>query len=249
MISAIFALVTPVVASMTVRPAAHYGLKSKDRCDPSSDLPLVSMFYYATSVLNVTKAALHLDPGKSVGLLMAHTPDTPSFVAGAHILHERSEKELAFTVARLLAFLRPEHFLRNALPSRAQLQAVLFGVLRLFMPELEIPAEHNQASKQIVDRLKQHLNPGQREQLELLVRRFSPKHVSKLDRWWTSLDLTADRVGLILCNDLEVAAAIINADPAVCEVSPGDRITQLAVYSTSEAYMKVREKLKITIAG
>jgi tetratricopeptide (TPR) repeat protein len=249
MINTIFALVTPVVASMTVRPAAHYGLKTKDRCDPSSDLPLVQMFYYATSVLNVTKAALYLDPGKPAGLLMAHTPDTPSFMAGSHILHERSEKELAFTIARQLTFLRPEHFLRNALPSRAQLQAVLFGVLRFFMPELELPPEHSQATKQIVDRLKQHLNLGQREQLELLVRRFSPKHISKLDRWWTSLDLTADRLGLLLCNDLEVAAAIINAEPSASEVAPADRIAQLAAYSTSEAYMKAREKLKITIAG
>ena len=60
-------------------------------------------------------------------LLMAHTPDVPSFVAGAALLSGRQEKEQAFIVAKQLTYLRPEHFLRIALPTKAQLQSVLLA--------------------------------------------------------------------------------------------------------------------------
>jgi tetratricopeptide (TPR) repeat protein len=247
-INTIFALVAPVIASMTVRPTTHYKLKEKARCDPAkpSD-PVVQLFYYATRVLNVTTAALYLDPQHPGALLMAHTPDVPSFVAGAALLSGRQEKEQAYIVAKQLSYLRPEHFLRNALPTKAQLQAVLLAVLKLFSPELSLPADQDKAVKPVVEALNQQLSVGQKEQLAHLVRRITPKQIAAIDRWWRCLDLVSDRVGLLVSNDLEISAGMINADPSSSEIPAGERVNQLVAYACSEAYFTARAKLRLTI--
>jgi tetratricopeptide (TPR) repeat protein len=251
-INAIFAILTPVLAATTARPPAHYGLKSKElRGAAHEELPCVRIFDYVTAVLMVARANLYLRPDRPEGLLMAHTQEVPSFVAGGPLLQCTSEKELAFVIGKQLAYLRPEHFLRNALPTKGQLQTVLLAAMKLFQPDLPLPDAHARIVGPIVERIQRTLQPGPLEQLAQLVHRFSAgdplQNEVNITRWWNAIDLTSDRVGFILCNDLELAASMISADSSGSELSPAERVRHLVQYATSESYLTLRGRLALTI--
>ena len=74
------------------------------------------MFNYVTQVLNVPPPEVYFRPEQPGGMQLANTREKahliPSLVVGADLLQGRSEKELAFVIAKRLTFMRPEHFVR-----------------------------------------------------------------------------------------------------------------------------------------
>lgn len=250
LVNALFGVITPAVASMTVRPADKYGLRAAERRDPADQHnPLALLFDCVTATFAVTSADLYMCPGKPGRLMMAHTPERPSFVAGAALMQSHSELEMAFVLGKQLTYLRAEHFLRNALPTRGQLQAALLAALKACRPDLPVPEAHARAVKQIIDRLRRHLGPDRLEQLARIVSRFRSAEQVDLDRWWNAIDLTSDRAGLLMCNDLEVAARVINAEPGSGDLPASERVTQLLRFASSESYFVLRERLGLTIEG
>jgi hypothetical protein len=68
--------------------------------------------------------------------------------------------------------------------------------------------------------------------------------------WRTATDLTANRVGLIVSNDLETAAkAIATEGSALSSMSVKDRLRDLLAYSVSEQYFTVRRHLGLHVRG
>ena len=68
--------------------------------------------------------------------------------------------------------------------------------------------------------------------------------------WRTATDLTANRVGLILCNDLETAARRVAVETGgVSTLSAKDRLRDLLSYSVSEGYFAVRRHLGLAQEG
>jgi hypothetical protein len=68
--------------------------------------------------------------------------------------------------------------------------------------------------------------------------------------WRTATDLTANRVGLILCNDLETAARAIATEPPGLSTMPAkERLRDLLAYAVSEPYFQVRRHLGIALKG
>ncbi|MCA9670158.1 MAG: tetratricopeptide repeat protein, partial [Myxococcales bacterium] len=248
-IGAIFASIAPVVASMTARVHKQFGLKRKERRDLATDQLLFSkVFNYVTSVLNVVQAELYLQPERPTGLQMAHTTEAPSFVVGADLLQGRPEKELAFAISKQLSYLRPEHFLRNVLPAPSQLRTVFFAALKMCNPQFNVPpAEVGEVDK-IIKFVRGRIHPGQLEQLALLVRKFvAAKGEVNLNKWLTAVDLTANRVGFVLCNDLEIAAKMVSTEPStIGALPPKEKVKELVLYSISEEYFNVRAHLGLS---
>jgi hypothetical protein len=245
-ISAAFGLVIPAVAGTTAKPAQAYGLKPGQQRDPNQQTLLTQIYDYATAALNVTRSELYMRPERPEGLMMAHTPELPSFSVGKFLLERQSEQELAFCITRQLAYLRPQCFLRNALPSRAQLHTVLLAVLLLVRPETQLPREHAKAVGHVSDRLQRHLDLARREQLATIARKLKPDVLGQLESWWRGVDLTADRAALLLCGDLSLSAAMLGAEPAG-EIPTTDRIKQLVLYAASPTYTELRRRLGLSI--
>ena len=250
LLTAVLAAVAPIVGGMTARPAAQYGLKARDlRQAEHEELPVVRVIDLAAAALGVARPIVYLRPDRPEGLLRAHTQTAPSLVVGARALRGVPDKELAFLVGKELAFLRPEHFLRHALPAAAQLQAVLLAVLKLFQPELVLSSAQGKALAPLLERLGKQLQPAVREQLGRLVARLcaeSPPGDASLAAWCRAIELTSDRVGFLLCNDLEIAAKLIG-ESAPGETSASERIGQLLQYACSEPYFELRAKLGIDL--
>ena len=66
--------------------------------------------------------------------------------------------------------------------------------------------------------------------------------------WRSAADLTANRVGFILCNDLETAARMIATETAAMSTLPAkERLRDLLAYAVSEPYFAVRRHLGIHV--
>jgi hypothetical protein len=68
-----------------------------------------------------------------------------------------------------------------------------------------------------------------------------------LKKWVAAIDLTADRAGLILANDLGVATEIVRATEDASSVPAAERVKDLVLYGVSTPYFELREKLGITV--
>jgi tetratricopeptide (TPR) repeat protein len=249
-VSAILGVIAPVVGGMTARPHKQYRLKRKDRRDLATDQLLFSkVFAYVTSVLGVVQAELYLRPDQQTGLVMAHTTEVPSYVVGSDLLQGRPEKELAFAIAKQLCFLRTEHFLRNVLGAPSQLKTVFLAALKLVDSSFAVAPGDEPAVDKTVRSVAGKLHPSQAEALTGLVRKFAATRAEvNLNRWFTATELSANRAGFILCNDLEVAAKMVSSEPSgIGAMTPKDKVKDLVLYSISEDYFRVRRHLGMTI--
>jgi tetratricopeptide (TPR) repeat protein len=249
-LSGVFAILATPIAAMTARPHSHYELKRKDAYDfhGQKEHPFCRLFVYIQGVLHAPAFDLFLDPSRQASLQLAHTSEATSLVAGGHILsEERPEKELAFMVGKQLAFLRPDLFLRLALPSRAQLQGALLSACLMVNPKTPLPVGEEKAINRSVSQLRKQLAYPQIEQLGNLLSRVERPERVDLTVWRNAVELTTDRVGLLLCNDLDIAAKVIAAEPSAAGIPSRERAEQLVRFACSDAYFKLRKELAITI--
>ncbi len=67
-----------------------------------------------------------------------------------------------------------------------------------------------------------------------------------MKKWIAAVDLTADRVGFVMANDLELASAVIKASPED-SMPHKERLKELYLFSSSRQYTELREKIGISI--
>jgi hypothetical protein len=248
-VNAILALIAPVVAPMTAHPHKACGLKRKKRRDLATDDALLTkVLNYCVSVLNVGSPELYVNKKQS-GLLVVHTEEVPSFVAGPDLLEGRPDKELAFILAKSLSYLRPEHFLRRVMTAPTQLRTVFFAALRLTDPKYPVPPAGVPEVNKILRYASSRLPSGMPEQLRAAVRKFVESGAEPhLNKWWSSTELSANRIGFVLCNDLELATTVVSAETAeVGSLPPKERVKELVAYSVSQEYFQLRDQLGLCI--
>ncbi len=255
-ISHVFAAVSQVVAAVRAKEHKDWGLKRKDKRDVATDQLLFSkVFNYVNQVLGVPQPELYLRPESPGELDLANAREksalTPSFVVGANLLQGRPEKELAYVIGKKLTFMRPDHFVRwpNVVPTVAELKVVFLAALRLVQPNLPVKPDLAQPVGQYYDALRKLMPPQMSEQLGVVVQRFiATKGEADLHKWSNAVDLTATRAGLLVCNDLDVAARLAQSEPvSVGVVEPKEKIKDLIQWSISDEYFTLREHLGLII--
>ena len=140
-------------------------------------------------------------------------------------------------------------FLRYLIPTGSGLRAWLLAAIKLNVAQFPVPADLASQVDEHQRALVQHLPGPSKETLRSLVNRLLAAAPELDMRKWTSgVDLTADRLGFILANDLEASTAIVRASPEeATSVPQKDRLRELQTYSVSEAYLSLRHKLGIAI--
>ncbi len=241
--------VTPVLMELMARPAKEYGLKRKARIKLSSDQPMVRVFQRVAALVGAVSTEIYLDRGQKVDLMVANTIGAPSVVVSARLLEQEDERQLAFILGQQLTYLRPEHILSRVFPTMAQLLTALLAAMKLADPALPIRPTDSVEVERIVHRLKEPMlrQPALLESLAHTLRRLSGvESTLHLGRWWSALSLTANRVGLILSDDLQRVAQVIHTEPSLFgTTSARDKVADLVLYSISEEYFEVRQALDL----
>ena len=139
-----------------------------------------------------------------------------------------------------MSYLWAGRSLGASLPTR-QLKEHLLAALSLTTPQLRVEDPDG-----AVARLRARLAalPELGRELQPLADKLikSPQGTLNLSRFARGLSRTADRVGLVLCNDLGVAARIAGSSGAPSAVD------ELTAWGLSDAYLALRDQLGLSVA-
>ena len=243
--------VTNVTRGIKVQPAKAFGLKRGQKRPVDDTMMFSKTFYYAAQVLNLpARPELYVQDDRPGGLNFAITEPMAS-VCGASLLTGYSPQDLLFVVSKHLNYYRPEHYIRWVLPTHGELRTLLLASIKMGVPEFKLPTDKTGVLEQWVRMLSSRIQPIEVEALSKFVRTFL-KAGENIDvkKWINAVELTGCRAGFLMCNDLEIAARMIQSENAtVDEVPPKEKIKELVVFSVSEEYFKLREALGIAITS
>ncbi len=178
----------------------------------------------------------------------------PSLLVGA--LTAGDDRALAFEVGKRLAYLRPERFLALAVTSLPRLEAGFAAVLRANRAEAPeddalVTALRAQVPAAVLEQLAELAAPAVASAGDGSDDRVADR-AGVVAAWRAATDLTANRAGFVLANDLETAARVIATEGTTLSGSPAqDRLRDLLGYAASERYFAVRRHLgqQVPMAG
>lgn len=255
-VNAIFASLIGELAGQTAQPPNAFKLSAKDRvADLSRETrPAAKMALYAANVLGVElEPAVYIEEGKDDVLRVANTAEggqlRPSVLVGAEHAAKLDDRELAFEMAKRLAFLRPDRYVSYAMTTQATLESAFAGAL--VAAGVRDSGGLDPEAVELAARLTQQVPKQVLSQVAAIARKMNSDFKNgAITGWRTATDLTANRVGLILCNDLEVAARKVAVESGgVSALSAKDRLRDLLAYSVSEGYFAVRRHLGLSLSA
>jgi tetratricopeptide (TPR) repeat protein len=265
-VGAIFSSTLGALAATTAQPVTSFGLTPESRTDLERDGRTVArMIKYVSSVLSIDPTPMvwlqeggdGLRVANTVGLGAERQRLVPSLLVGSPTISKSDERELAFEVGKRMAYLRPERFVTLALGTLPKLEAaftasVLASGARVTSHDGQAFA--NTASEEAI-RLAHALRQQVPGPLLEVVGELSNKLSGRvgnglISSWRTATDLTANRVGFIVSNDLETAAkSIATEGVALSSLSVKERLRDLLAYAVSESYFVVRRHLGLHVRG
>jgi hypothetical protein len=207
---------------------------------------IAQTLFYAASVIGLTPPpAFEADDPGGLGFIQT-TPPAVLLGQGA-INTDMPPQATAFLAGHHLAYYRPGLSLRQRLSSGTGLKAWLFAALRLNAPGFAVPADLEGPVVENQMLLEDVLSAHEKEHLVSVVSKLLKAEAAlDLKRWQRGVDLTADRVGFLLCHDLETAVEVIrSSDPSTSSVAAPARLRELVLFAISETYFGLRQKLGI----
>ena len=247
LLTGIFATITPAVVATRTQDLSAYSIDASAKRNPENDdSVMVQTLHYVSGVTQVPLPDVYYRKADPGGLsLMLTAP--PSIGVGKAALAGGPAQALAFLAARHLSYFRPGHNLRHLLPSGSGLRVWLLAAIKLATPQFPVPGSLSKKVDKALSALQKHVDAGARSKLDGLVQKLLAA-APELDmkKWVAAVDLTADRVGFVMANDLELTAAVIKASPDE-EAVQKERLKELYLYSVSEAYLQLRHKIGLAI--
>ena len=249
-LTGILGSVAPAVAAWKLKslPPAY---REEDRIDISIDKqPISQMANYVCNVLNVGRPDVFLrpnDPG-DVQMINANREGQirPTMIVYANLLKGKHERHLAFALGRHMLDLYLPHYAYVALDRSPQTLKAVFMVC-MHMCGLQV----GQVDRNAVRNISERLPANYVDQMKSLMRRFVESGGSTdVKLWAQATELAGYRVGLLLCDDMQVAAHIISQEQTAfgSTMTPKDKIRELVLYSISEDYFRARRNIGMHVA-
>ena len=250
LLTSLFALIGRAVLAKRGRSFEELGYDPRYAVDLAQHpYPMSQTLHYAAGVLGMDPPPTFENANDPGGLSFLHA-QTPSIVLGTAALSaEVPPQAAAFIAARHLTYFHPGMYIRHLLPSGTGLKAWLFAAIKLIAPQFPVAAQLEGPVKEALEALDKGMEGQRRDQLARIVSKLlEGGGALDLKKWVAAIDLTADRAGLIVCHDLETAAEIIRAsDESSSAVPNQDRLKDLVLYSVSEKYFSIRQRLLIAV--
>jgi hypothetical protein len=249
LLTSIFMIIQPAVLKKNGQSLEALGYQMAYAVDLARHpYPMSQTINYACGVLGLAPPVTFQNPNDPSGVSFLHA-HTPGIVLGAAALAaEIPMQAAAFIAARHLAYYRPGLYLRHLVPTGTGLRAWLFAGIKMITPAFPIAKELEGQVKENLAIIEQAVVGPQREMLASVVTKLLGAGAIDLKKWVAAVDLSADRAGFIVANDLELCNEMIRgADEASSAVPQKERLKELALYAVSEQYFAVRRKLGINI--
>lgn len=250
LVTAIFALIEPAILKARAKPLEELGFDERYAIDLSlHPYPMSQTLFYAAGVLGMQPPLTFQNPNDPGGLSFLHAR-TPAIVLGrAALTGDVPPQAAAYLAARHLANYRPGYYVRHLVPTGTGLRAWLFAAIKLIAPQFPVSPEMEGPVSENLDHLAKHFTGIEKEHLTSVVTKMLSGGGSlDLKSWVAGVDMTADRVGFLVAHDLEIAAELIKAtEDASASVPVRERLKELVLWSVSEDYFEVRDRLGITI--
>ena len=200
----------------------------------------------AQDVLNITiPVRLFVQKELSGALSDEARSNPPAVVTGYTLLSGYRPVDLAFVCGRHLAYYRGEHFIRTMYSSHTELRTLLLAAIRV------VGMGGGDANVDAVAKqLARHVDQARLDVLKQIVRKFMDAGgTGDVKRWMQAVELTAVRAGLLLCNDVDTAARLVQqiASESTADVMMKEKVKEIVLFSISESYFHLREALGIQI--
>jgi hypothetical protein len=235
------------------RDAVALGLNPAQKVDLANDRSSVGqMIAHACRLLSVAVPPVYVAPDApgqlELRIVLEGQQVVPSFLLGRDLLTERSEKDLAFFLARRLVRLRADQFLLSpeAVPSLDELRVIIAAAVKLVHPEFDLPGTDPNGVRQYAAFLQKTVQPltlaSAGSAIEQIV--ADPSRVN-LQAWAVGANQSADRAGLLFCGDAMAAVReILRSSDG--QGDPEAAVKDLVRWSVSADYMDLREQLGLT---
>jgi tetratricopeptide (TPR) repeat protein len=249
-ITALFALIEPYVLAARGRPETSYGLGPEDELDMERyPHGLVYAFYHGAQILPADEPRTYQRQSDAARVTPLLTRSPAVVLGKSAFAEDMGQLESAFIAGVELVHTLPGLRLRTLLPNVTALKSWLLGAIRLLKPKFPVAPELEDSVNEATNVVRERSIGEYRDHLVHTVGRLLQDGAAlDLKRWVRGVDQAADRGGLILCGDLDVAAAVARREPGrLGAAEPVARARDLLVYSVSPAHIAVRERLGIGV--
>lgn len=222
--------------------------KKKDILSQDEQLMFTKIYRYSAQTQAIMPApTLYLHREQALGMRNANV-DPAAFVIGGDMMQGKSDRELAFTISRMLCLLRPEHYLASLSYPTEFLRAFFMAMMHVTDPSLNIASTFDESGHAIVKEIQRMPAPILMETGKLMKSYLQKNENPNLSEWLTQVDHTSTRMGLLLCGDIHQAATSIKNDVnAIGKASVKDKIREMVLFSISDEYFQLRQELGLSI--
>ena len=116
------------------------------------------------------------------------------------------------------------------------------------VPQFPVSADLQGPVNEAMQYMAQDFHGAEKDKLASIVSKvIQSGGALDLKKWVASIDLTADRVGVLLAHDLEISTQVVRSTVEASSVAVKVRMKDLVLFAVSEEYFDLRTKLAITI--
>jgi tetratricopeptide (TPR) repeat protein len=252
LLTALFTVIQPAVLLARATSLKQLGYGPELLIDPAQgQFASAQVIPYVADILGMPCPPLFQNPNDLGEFSFLHA-QPPCIVVGTSIIGVALPiQTVAFMAARHLTFYRQGLYVRQLVPTTTGLKAWLFGAIRLMAPQFPIPPDLQGPVQEALTVLDRVITGQHRDHLARVVSKLVQEGIAlDLKRWVVGVDLSADRAGLLMSDDLATAVEVVRAaDPATSTASTAERVEELFKYSVSEQYLAARQTLGIAIGG
>jgi tetratricopeptide (TPR) repeat protein/tRNA A-37 threonylcarbamoyl transferase component Bud32 len=249
LLTRIFAMIQPTIIRTRTQPLEQMGYDPRYALDLTMHpYPVSQTLYYAAGVFGMTPPMVLQNPNDPSGLGFLHAQQPAIVLGRAAFEGNVPNQQLAFIAGRHLSYFRPGFYVRHLVPTGTGLKAWLFAAIKLSVPQFPVAADLQGQVNEAMAAMQHEFQGAHRERLASVVSKLLQAGGNlDLKKWVASIDLTADRAGFLLAHDLGMATEVMRATEEGASVPVKERLKEVVLFSVSEEYFALREKLMITV--